>query len=244
MIKFIVQNTSLTFRTDRNEAEQKSISSATALLISFLLDVDLVTDWVYFAAIANIKNTTEIPYWILIFQLVTCIFGSFAWSCNASDGRTFKWLAFMCKWIILRPLWIVHFVFFEIPEMIFGCCNVDLRNTWYGRHSDKVQNLVDAVEIRFNSYANLSSAGLMLLGVLFEDIPQVVMTILMEDAIGSENGYSESAKLNITLSTISIFYKLANAWDDQMNAMGDGDDQTKGCGDYVKVSETDSTKAV
>lgn len=223
MIGFIVQNnTYLAFRK-RNEVEKKRVIAAMALLSSLIADGDVITDWLYYFEILA-SDTSNIPDWILIMQIVSCICGSISWLCIASDGRVLDWFRACVKYILMGIGYFVFILFYLIPAILLEPCGVELRYTCYGSffHYD-LRDFAENIEGNVSDGINVSSGGLMFLGVLLEDVPQIIVTFLVEDAIGSDDGLSNSAYLNVVLATIDILHKLAQAWDDRHNLIRTGD---------------------
>ena len=224
MIGFIVQNNpTLAFRK-RDEEEKRRVVTAMALLSSFIADGDVITDWLYYFEIATSEETSNIPKWILIMQIVSCICGSVSWVCIASDGRILDWLRVLVKFILMGIGYFIFIFFYLIPEILLKLCGFELRYTSYGfLFHDELRDIAENLEGHFNDGINVSSGGLMFLGILLEDVPQIVVTFLVEDAIGSDGGISNSAYLNIVLAIIDILHKLAQAWDDRRNLIRTGD---------------------
>mmetsp|Transcript_6075 Transcript_6075/g.9323 ORF Transcript_6075/g.9323 Transcript_6075/m.9323 type:complete len:537 (+) Transcript_6075:71-1681(+) len=223
MIGFLIRNNdTLAFRDNRTEDEKLQNRKAMTLLTSLIADVDVITDWIYYTETVQGVNddgpTNFVPPWILLLQLVSCICGSVSWCFIASDGRVLDWLRMMLKWILVGPLWLVHFVVFKIPRMILPnhCFAPKRIQPSYGYLflADKLNILIKTMDDYFNHGFHISSGALVFLGILSEDIPQIIVTFLIEEAIRFDDGrIRNSASLNVVLAVIDIFHKLANAWD-------------------------------
>lgn len=157
---------------------------AVSALTSLAADLDVISDWVFFAeslsndreyrqehAIDNNAGDDQLPYLIppilLTSTLVVCILGTIMWLILATDGR------------LVTPLF-----------------------RWVG-------------------YDKLSIGLMLFLCVLVEDIPQVVLTFLIEDYY-EDPDLSGFAVLNLTMSLYDTLIKLAEAYDERYDVVETG----------------------
>lgn len=149
---------------------------AMAILTSLATDLDLVTDWVFYADTLRKDQqyrdqysrhpiVGEKPYLVppLLTTLVfaSCVIGTIMWMIVASDGR------------ILTP------------------------------------------GLRLLGIDNLSMGFILFICVLVEDIPQVILTFLVEDYFEDGMYFSSSAICNLMTSVYDSVIKMAEAFDER-----------------------------
>lgn len=110
MIHWITTNN---FRSKDNSALHPSQTTYQALLSSTIADGDVVTDWLYYFNI--FCSDDDIPKWLLILHLTSCIFGTISWLSVATDGRGVYWVKAICLWTILIPMLIACLPYFFLP---------------------------------------------------------------------------------------------------------------------------------
>ena len=101
------------FRNGSRSALHPSQTTYQALLSLTIADGDVVTDWIYYFDI--FRSDEDIPQWLLILQLVSCIFGTLAWLSVATDGRLVHWvksafvgMKFISIYIVCMLIWILN----------------------------------------------------------------------------------------------------------------------------------------
>ena len=77
-----------------------------ALLSSFVADIAIVKDWMYFRKI--FRNHEDIPQSTLILQLISCFLGTLAWLSVVTEGGFVCWVRAAFVGTILIPLYIIH----------------------------------------------------------------------------------------------------------------------------------------
>ncbi len=207
--------------------QKAGVYTAAALLTSLIADADVVTDWVYFFEIINrgdYGDEDSIPSWIRVFQLVSCICGTISWIAIARDGRFMEWCRKTTWWSIWACFYILKFMFCVIPDIVIRCFTFG-RFEMYDCCVD-IDKVFDGLLIEVNTDGfRISSGGLLIVGIMTEDLPQTIVTFLVEDAVGAlgnNKGISNSAYLNLVLAIFDILHKLAAAWDDRNLYIGTG----------------------
>ena len=216
---------------------------ANELLTSFVADIDLITDWVFFYEVVQ-KNGTEdeVHIGIRVFQILSCIAGSIAWSIIATNGWVLilLWtilrqiayflvrpiafiLYYVILYLIMMPMSAVFFLLFKLFEFM----KVPIFANWMKEASDELkkerQDFSETFEDRFYTLIepitdavdegiHISAGWVLLLGVIFEDIPQVVITFLIED-VDDTGEIGTTAMMNLVLAGFDILFKCADAWD-------------------------------
>jgi len=193
------------FKTDRVKEEERK-KEGMAFLTSTVNDTDVFTDWMYFFTIGE-----DIGVSLQMAQLLSCIVGTLSWLIIASDGRVMDWLrrgAMFGVLIILKLLFGVRIM----------CAKLRHWNRYYFYQLDDYyfyyKNSIQSIKDSFAKGFNFPTGALILLGILLEDLPQVIVTFIIED-LGEEDGFSLSstAQLNLLLAFFDIGHKLAEAWD-------------------------------
>ena len=206
-----------------------SQKTAQALLSSTIADGDVITDWLYYIDI--ISSNEDIPQWLLILQLVTCICGTLSWLGVATDGRLVHWMKAAFLWTIYIVIYIVLVIFEFSKELILGPLG------WCFGRDNKVHDWFDDITywVSYDVLASLresakqkpsfSSGTLLLFGIVVEDIPQLAVTFHIEDMIKSDDPrgrISGTAMVNLTFAIFDIFHKLAEAYDLQSDVLNHG----------------------
>ncbi len=218
--------------------QKARIVTASALLTSLIADADVITDWMYYSEIADRKDNIgngnadvddPIPSWIRVLQLVSCVCGTMSYLAIASDGRFMDWLRRAVWWYLWGWLKIAKIVFYWIPywtikflscKETIPCRRVDIVNDG-GCCVECIWQLFHRMEENLNSFFRdgfrISSGGLLMVGIMTEDVPQLIVTLLLEDAIddGESGSISARAYLNLIVSVFDILHKLSAAWDDR-----------------------------
>ena len=207
--------------------------TALALLSSVVADGDVITDWLYYK---DIQTTSEddIDEWLIILQLISCICGTFSWLCVATDGRLVTlvrsavlYMASILVGVVLL-LGTLYMPFVIGPLIIiaflFACaCNFDQDDTLEGdtsedRGCDKwiIENILEPLWLKANQKPSFSTGAMLFFGIFVEDIPQLIVTFLIEDKIKSdhvEGQISNAALVNLFFAIFDIMHKLAQAYD-------------------------------
>jgi WD40 repeat protein len=87
---------------------------------------------------------------------------------------------------------------------------IHLKLDWFFR------NVIDPLYEKTKHKPSFSSSSLLFFGILLEDIPQLIVTFLIEDKIKSDDPtgrISQTAVLNLTLAIFDILHKIAEASD-------------------------------
>ncbi len=229
VLQFLIQNSIYAYR-ERDSSQKARVCTAAAFLTSLIADADVVTDWVYFFEIISRGNDDGediIPNWIQVFQLVSCICGTISWIAISSDGRFMEWCRKTTWWSIWASFYIIKIILYVIPDLMircFSCGRFEIDDCWID--FDKTfDGLLVEVKTYFTDGFRISSGGLLMVGIITEDLPQIIVTFLVEDAIGAlgnNKGISNSAYLNLVLAIFDILHKLAAAWDDRNLYIGTG----------------------
>jgi len=200
----------------------------------------------------------EVDIGLQMFQFASCISGSFAWSAIASHGlvldvmwRLFRNMAFFCVRPIALVLILVIPNVIMFPFQIFShalftvssCLGSNTISRWSTYISDSIlswrktmmQNFtkrlsgkLDPIQDRLENGVQISAGLILLLGVFFEDLPQVIVTFMIEDFDSRFDNISQTALLNLMLAAFDILFKLAEAWDSRRK------NYHAGRGDYIK----------
>ena len=188
-----------------------------ALLSSTIADGDMITDWLYYFEI--FRSDEDISQWLITLQLVSCIFGTLAWLSVATDGRLVYLMKVMLIWLILTPIFIVSLIILILNEFLIKPC-LGEQNKAYKGISDMMEwtheNVIIPIRENESHKPTFSSSTLLFFGIVFEDIPQVVVTFLIEDKIRSDDPagrISEAAMLNLVFAIFDILHKIAEALD-------------------------------
>lgn len=237
VLQYAVQNSEKYAFRRRDEVQKARVATAAALLTSFIADADVVTDWLYFAEILsrggdNDEEDPPVPSWIRALQLASCVCGTLSWLAISSDGRLMEWLRRAAWWIAWSCLRVTRIAFYDIPRPILkriSCGNVDLRYSVCCGGRINIREVLGRAEHKLDAFFGdgfrISSGGLLMVGIVTEDLPQIVVTFLIEDAMGSfggGKGISRSAYLNLVLAIFDVLHKLASAWDDWKLYIGTG----------------------
>ena len=177
--------------------------TALAFLSSVVADGDVITDWLYYKDIK--RSEEDITEWLVILQFVSCICGTISWLGVATDGRLVSTLrsavylmAFLLLTIIYLPIIVIWLIFDPIDDVFEYIRDNVLRPLW----------------VRVKQTPSFSSGAVLFLGILVEDIPQLIVTFLIEDIIKSDHEeFSNAALVNLFFAIFDIFHKLAQAYD-------------------------------
>jgi len=194
--------------------------TALAFLSSVVADGDVATDWLYYNDITTSEE--DIPDWLITLQLVSCICGSLSWLGVATDGRFVSWvrsaailIPALLVFIIAFPLHIIVHVLDRVDSYtgVFCLCFLELKDTMY---ENIKENVLTPLWLRAKQKPSFSSGTVLFFGILVEDIPQLVVTFLIEEKIKSdhpEGQISNAALVNLLFAIFDILHKLAQAYD-------------------------------
>ena len=190
------------------------------MLSSTVADADVVTDLIYFFEIFH-NNNEDIPQWMLTLQLISCIFGTLSWLSVATDGRLVYWLKAALLWSIVILLFIIYVPILFLNENIIKKCLGDdskVYNFIFGLGLWMKGHLTEPlIDSTYYKPSFSSSTLLLFFGILLEDIPQFIVTFIIEDKIRSDDPtgrISQTATLNLTLAIFDdILHKIAEALD-------------------------------
>ena len=221
-------------RDEDSPALLPSQKTAQSLLLSTIADGDVVTDWLYYIDIIN--SDEDIPQWLLILHLVTCICGTLSWLGVATDGRLVYWIKAVILWTFFIVTYIISVLLSISTHIIMesiGCCfgrDNKISNwieeyiiDWIEYHVE--QNALSSLKESAKQKPSFSSGTLLLFGILVEDIPQLVVTFHIEDMIRSDDPrgrISGTAMVNLTFAIFDILHKLAEAYDLQSDVLNYG----------------------
>ena len=209
------------FRDGNRSALHPIQTTYQALLSSTVADGDIITDWIYYFDISH--RNENVPQWLVIIQLTSCIFGTLSWLSVATDGRLIYWMKasflvtiYVFIIVAIGILWL-PFTFL----LLIGQCFVGGNNRkvfeWF---MEKLEWIIGNVLLPLWDSANhkptFSSSTLLFFGIIVEDIPQLVVTFLIENKINSDDPtgrISGSAIVNTTFAIFDILHKLAEACD-------------------------------
>ena len=186
--------------------------TAQSLLSSAIADGDIITDWLYY--IHNFMHNKE----LLNIQLFCCISGTISWFTVASDGRILTWIRSL-KYIFLSLpfciLWVILFTPYWLVDQFEGSGGTTQTvNDWIRDHG-----ILPLWNKARDQKASYSSGTLLLLGIIFEDIPQMIITVLIQEnttkgeSTSGQQRSSYNALFNLLFATFDICHKVAQAWD-------------------------------
>ena len=223
MLKWLFVN----FLGDSANPVSESQKSAQALLSSAIGDGDVVTDWMYFRDIAI--NNTGIPQWLSTLHLLTCIFGTLSWICVFTDGRFANLIRSTMILISYIPFFIKWFFLWSLRNIMERCYDYrSYHNSYREEKNNRLYDWIDENQLWINhdmlphlkeklkGKRSFSSGSLLFVGIVLEDIPQLVISLVIENKIHSGNpiqNLSTAAMLNLTFAIFDIFHKLAEAYD-------------------------------
>ena len=126
-----------------------------------------------------------------------------AWLSVATDGRLVYWLKATLIWPIYSSIYILLLPLGLLNDLIIRkCCGY--HTEIYKSIDDIIASIRDNVLIPIMDHANqkpiFSSSTLLFLGILLEDIPQLIVTFLIEDKIKSDDPsgrVSQAATFNL-----------------------------------------------
>ncbi len=229
VLQYLVQNSKYAFR-ERDESQKIRVGTAAALLTSFIADADVITDWIYFIEIIHRDDEEEpVPTWVRVLQHASCICGTISYLAISSDGRLMDWIRQAVWYFAWSIIWVVEIIFYWIPAITINLITFkkisldDVGWCFYIDETfDRARHKLDAF---FDHGFRMSGGSLLMIGIFTEDVPQIIVTFLVEDAIGSlvgNEGISQSAYLNLIIAMFDILHKLAEAWDDRKLFIGMG----------------------
>ena len=200
--------------------------TALAFLSSVVADGDIFTDWLYYNDIIgdeDIEERNNDFKWLIKLQFISCIFGTLSWLGVATDGRLVNWLRsafYMIPWLLVAsfvlPLLIIATMLeFLVKRSILSSDNclskaIDRALYWIEHHALK------PLWLRSKQKATFSSGAILFIGILVEDIPQLIVTFMIEDKIKSDDpggNISNAALVNLLFAIFDIMHKLAQAYD-------------------------------
>ncbi|CAB9500756.1 expressed unknown protein [Seminavis robusta] len=212
MITFLVQRY---FPGPRSIFNPKKVS-ARDLLGSFTSDIDIALDW-WFYVETVIHFADEVPDVLQKVHLGFTILGTLSWLALASDGRA-------VDWFVIKPLQCMECLWFSLRRCC--CCQSELAarsSRKVGASSSKVMQLWEQSQSEAEetlgmdlSSVQLSTGFLLLCGVIMEDVPQVILTFLIQQHKG-EDGTAGLVIANMLTSVYNAFIKLADAYDQRQD---------------------------
>lgn len=209
---FIVRKSKYAF-CERDDRGGNKIHTAIIFFTSLVADFNVFTLWYYFVDIVNCGNNggSVIPTWIHPVHLLVCICGSVSWFTISSNGRSIDWLRKTSWWMLWMCTYIARFSY-SIIRMIsnFISCSYFGAYTTVDRVFDRAFDKLDTF-LRYGLRVSMSS--LLIVGIVTEDLPQIILTYVVQDAIGS--GFSTSAYMNVIIAIFDIILKLAAVWYDR-----------------------------
>ena len=212
MITFLVQYYYPGPRSMFNFKEVK----ARDFLASCASDIDMVLDW-WFYADTYIKDTKDaIPSTFQYVHLFFTILGTLSWISLASDGRA-------VDYCIIRPLRLLECLFFSCGR----CCKSKETNSirsiaplGSSKNNNKVLPVTDLWEEAKNANkwnlnsVRISTGFLLFCGIFLEDIPQIIMSFLVQEYKGIEETDATGLLIaNLLTSVYNALIKLADAYD-------------------------------
>ena len=214
-------------RDERVNPPHPAQKTAKALLSSLIADGDVVTDWMYFFEIYtnNLSNDINIPQSLMLVQLISCICGTMSWFIVATDGRAIQWIRILFSTLLLLVIWAVALTTSFLVTLLLFPFTRKFVDTFEGT-IDKIlgyfglEKMTNFLVKRITLKLPFASGSLLLMGVLLEDVPQLVVTFLIEESIKSDRpngGISSAALINLLFASFDILHKLAEAWDLRMD---------------------------
>jgi len=136
----------------------------------------------------------------------------------ASDGRFLEYFRKCLKTVIIGFIKIMHCLFF-FPLIAAGYVTESLCCEVLATKIDGVSVVVDnwfiglknTVEYRSYRGFYLSHSVVILLGALLEDLPQIIITVIIDDY--EEDKISDTAKVNIIMALFGLLNKFGEAYD-------------------------------
>lgn len=210
-----------------------------AFFASLVHDLDCVTDWIYFFAVINneqdnvsavSKISNVSPTGITNILLISCIIGTLTWIIVASDGWLMEWIRKAALIVTIKFFELLNLMIrfpFDILKSILrrffcgcsGCPCGALKSINSCRHGiDRWFNeKLNKIQYHFYRGYQISFGKVLLLGIVFEDFPQLLITFLIEDGVHDKGrlieGLSQGALISISMGFLAVVQKLAEAYD-------------------------------
>lgn len=209
MITFLVQSY---FPGPRSMFNFKTVK-ARDLLGSCASDIDLVLDW-WFYADTYINHSDVVPEGFRYLHLFFTILGTLTWFCLSSDGRAVDWFA-------VRPLQCMGCVTYSCRRVCGKNGQTTIRKVGVDSESTNIKGLWEQAQAEDNwklSSVQVSTGFLLLCGILLEDIPQIILTFLVQNYKG-EGENSGLIIANLLTSIYNCAIKLADAYDQRKDVV-------------------------
>ncbi len=178
-------------------------------------DVDLALDWWFLSDVQFQREA--ISESLSRSQITFTVVGTVTWLFIATDGRAALWLANALFWVFVAPLWLVFMLMRDIFHSTVRSDNI----FWWSCCSDYFEAINSFAKSRIAT-RRISSGLLLLLGIIFEDVPQTIITWRIEEETDNTNGsnstLSSLAVANILTSVFNLLVRAADAFDQRMDA--------------------------
>lgn len=213
MLRWIFNN----FLKDENDPPLPTQKTSKSFVSSTVADWNVVVDWLYYSFILN--SDDFVPRWLLRLQFLSCIFGSFSWLVMVTDGRLIQWIRALCILCLYIPISLFRSVLKMSNKFVVGKCfgHVNIGYRWINQQIAWIENKVlRPLRIIAQQKIPVTSDTLLLLGMIGEDIPQLVVTYLIEDKIKIHDPslrFSTLGFFNLIITTFDILHKGAEAQD-------------------------------
>lgn len=195
------------FPGPRSLWSKKKIIKAGDVLGCFSADTDLALDWWFLVDVYFHEYYDDIPKPLRILHLVFTILGTVTWICLATDGRA-------VNWFVVQPLLALNCIW---STLFWGKCREGgawntLGGCWQEAKDNNPFSLNDL---------HLSTGFLLLCGILLEDVPQIILSFLIQSwlAVADEDGSGDRGEVkglmvaNLLTSVYNSLIKLADAYD-------------------------------
>jgi len=207
----------------RTDEELKNQREGAELLSSAVGDIDMITDWIYYMEISS-KLGDEfvggVSETLINIQLISCICGSISWLCIISDGRLLDISRKLIRRIfnisgvcLIYIVFVFPLLFLSLVSRCGSCNKFEQIIDTIDRHGcicfDKLKSISHRLKLGFE----FTGGTVAFLGIIFEDIPQLIVTFLIENTGDGEFDFSSTAQLNLLTSSFDILHKFADAYD-------------------------------
>ena len=188
---------------------KKKEVKARDLLGSIASDTDLILDWWFLYDVLTDDNVSNVPDGLRIAHIVFTIMGTLTWLFLSSDGRA-------VSWFVIQPMLMcscVCLTFCGDKGCVKQKACLPISQLW--TETTKNSDIHDTLK--------LSTGFLLLCGILVEDIPQIILSFLVQSWLEASDGESGGilrgnriaglVVANLLTSIYNAFIKLADAYD-------------------------------
>lgn len=213
MLRWIFNN----FLKEEDDPALPTQKTAKSFVVSSVADCNVVIHWMYYSDIVN--GYDFVPPWLIRLQFLACIFGTFSWLVMITDGRFIHWLRAFCILWIYAPISLFRLGLKMSNKFIVGKClgHVNIGYRWVNQKVAWVENKVlTPLRIIAQQKLPVTSDILLFLGIMVEDIPQLIVAFIIEDRLkysDPKQGYTSLGMYNLLLTIFDVLHKGAEALD-------------------------------